>query len=75
MIYYPLSTGRNMEEIVRLVEALRTTDEHGVSTPANWNSGDKAIVSPPKTKEEAQERMNSDEYDCVDWYYCQKDIK
>jgi peroxiredoxin (alkyl hydroperoxide reductase subunit C) len=75
VIYYPLSTGRNMEEIVRLVEALRTTDKHGVSTPANWQSGDKAIVSPPKTKDEANERMNSDDYDCVDWYYCQKDIQ
>lgn len=75
VIYYPLSTGRNMEEIVRLVDALRTTDEHGVSTPANWSSGDQAIMSPPKTKEEAQERMTSDDYDCVDWYYCRKDIK
>ncbi|AUJ24590.1 MULTISPECIES: peroxiredoxin [Virgibacillus] len=74
LIYYPLSTGRNMEEIVRLVKALRTTDEHGVSTPANWQPGDKGIVKPPQTKEEANERMNNQEYDCVDWYYCKKEI-
>lgn len=64
-----------MEEIVRLVDALRTTDEHSVSTPANWTPENKAMVSPPKTKDEANERMNSDDLDCVDWYYCRKDIK
>lgn len=75
LIYYPLSTGRNMEEIVRLVKALRTTDEHGVSTPANWKPGDKVIVKPPQTKEEANERMNNSEYECIDWYYCKKELK
>ncbi|GAA0433395.1 peroxiredoxin [Virgibacillus salarius] len=75
LIYYPLTTGRNMNEIVRLVEALRTTDEYGVSTPANWQSGDKALVKPPQTKQEANERMNDQDYDCVDWYYCQKEMK
>ncbi|API92185.1 peroxiredoxin [Virgibacillus pantothenticus] len=74
LIYYPLSTGRNIEEIVRLVKALRTTDEHGVSTPANWQPGDKGIVKPPQTKAEANERMNNREYECVDWYYCKKEI-
>ncbi|MGG4181405.1 peroxiredoxin [Virgibacillus pantothenticus] len=74
LIYYPLSTGRNIEEFVRLVKALRTTDEHGVSTPANWQPGDKGVVKPPQTKAEANERMNNREYECVDWYYCKKEI-
>ncbi|RDY69885.1 peroxiredoxin [Halobacillus trueperi] len=74
VIYYPLTTGRNMGEIVRLVEALKTTDEHGVSTPADWKKGDKVIASPPKTTEDAKARMNDSDYDCVDWYFCKKDI-
>ncbi|CDQ37891.1 MULTISPECIES: peroxiredoxin [Virgibacillus] len=74
LIYYPLTTGRNMSEIVRLVKALKTTDEHGVSTPANWQPGDQVVVKPPQTKEEANERMNNKDYECVDWYYCQKEI-
>ena len=41
MIYYPLSTGRNMDEIVRLIDALQTADENNVATPANWHPGDK----------------------------------
>lgn len=74
VIYYPLSTGRNMAEILRLVKGLQTTDEKGVATPANWNPGDKAIVPPPKTQEEADERMNNEEYECVDWYFCKKQV-
>ena len=44
MIYYPLTTGRNMAEILRLIDALQTTDKHGVATPANWRPGDQVIV-------------------------------
>ena len=43
MIYYPLTTGRNMEEILRVIIALQTTDKNGVATPANWKPGDKVI--------------------------------
>lgn len=74
VIYYPLSTGRNMDEIVRLVEALQTADKHEVATPADWKKGDKVIVKPPKTQEEADKRMNHPDYECTDWYYCKKDI-
>ncbi|WP_347861864.1 peroxiredoxin [Salimicrobium sp. PL1-032A] len=74
VIYYPLSTGRNMDEMVRLVEALQTTDEHGVSTPADWKKGEQVIVSPPKTTEEAKTRMESPDYECTDWYFCKKNI-
>ncbi len=57
MIYYPLTTGRNMQEIVRVIDALQTTDEFHVATPANWQPGDKVIMPPPKTIELAAERI------------------
>ncbi len=73
ILYYPLSNGRNMDEILRLVDALQTTDKHGVATPANWRPGEKVIVPPPATKEEADKRMS--QYDCKDWYLCFKEVK
>ncbi|GAB4559098.1 MAG: peroxiredoxin [Anaerolineae bacterium] len=73
MIYYPLTTGRNMQEILRLVDALQTTDQHGVATPANWKPGDKVIVPPPTTIEMAEERVQAG-YECIDWYLCKKSL-
>ena len=75
IIYYPLSTGRNMDEIVRLIQALQTTDKHGVATPANWRPGDKVIVPPPKTQEMAEERMKEKNIERTDWYFSKKDLK
>lgn len=74
IIYYPLSTGRNMDEMVRLVRALQTTDEHQVATPADWQEGDKVIVPPAATQEEADKRMKDESMDCVDFYFCKKDL-
>lgn len=73
MIYYPLTTGRNMQEILRLVKALQTTDQHGVATPANWQPGDQVILPPPKTMEAASERLQQG-LDCKDWYFCKKKL-
>ena len=73
MIYYPMTTGRNMDEIVRLVQALQTADKHKVATPANWRPGDKVIVPPPQTTEAAAERLNQG-YECIDWYLCKKSL-
>ncbi len=72
MIYYPLSTGRNMDEILRLVDGLQATDAHGVATPADWKPGEPVIVPPPATDEEAAARLASGEYDCTDWFFCKK---
>ncbi len=72
MIYYPLSNGRSIPEIVRLVKALQTSDKEGVATPANWQPGDKVIVPPPKTVEEADKRINEG-YDYKDFYLCFKE--
>jgi peroxiredoxin (alkyl hydroperoxide reductase subunit C) len=74
MIYYPLTTGRNMDEILRLIDALQTTDTHGVATPANWRPGDKVIVPPPKTIEGAAERVKASGIECTDWYFSKKDL-
>ncbi|MCA9550846.1 MAG: peroxiredoxin [Myxococcales bacterium] len=71
MIYYPLTTGRNMDEILRLVDALQTSDEHGVATPAGWRPGDKVIVPPPRTVEDAEARMAAG-YECQDWFFCKR---
>lgn len=70
VLSYPMTTGRNVDEILRLVQALRVTDRHGVATPAGWLPGDKVIVAPPRTQEMAEERMKSGDPDCQDWYFC-----
>jgi len=75
MIYYPLSTGRNMDEILRLIQALQTTDKYGVACPANWRPGDKVIIPPPKTQEMAEERMKEKGIERADWYFSKKDLK
>ena len=73
MIYYPLTTGRNMDEILRLIDALQAHDKYKIATPANWRPGDKVIVPQPKTAEGAEERMQAG-FECKDWYFCMKDI-
>ncbi len=73
MLYYPLTTGRNMQEILRVIDALQLSDAEGVATPANWIPGKKVIVPPPKTQFDAEDRMEAG-YDCTDWYLCEKDI-
>ena len=74
VLYYPLTTGRNMDEIVRIIDALQTTDEYKVATPANWRPGDMVVVPPPSTQEMAEERVKQKEYECIDWYLCKKKL-
>jgi peroxiredoxin (alkyl hydroperoxide reductase subunit C) len=73
MIYYPLSSGRYIPEILRLVRSLQTTDKYGVSTPANWQPGEKVVVPAPKTAAEMEKRLGEG-YECKDWYLCFKTI-
>ena len=73
MIYYPLSTGRNMDEILRLIDALQTADANKVATPANWRPGDKVVVPAPSTTDLADERVGEG-LECVDWYLCKKSL-
>ncbi len=72
MVYYPMTNGRSIDEIMRLVKALQTSDAKGVATPEGWQPGDKVIVPPPATAEAAEQRM-SEGYECTDWYFCKKD--
>ncbi len=73
MIYYPLSNGRSIDEVLRLVEALQTSDKNGVATPENWNPGDKVIIPPPATQDEAAKRKNEG-YEYTDWYFSKKEL-
>ncbi len=72
---YPLTNGRNIYEILRLLEALQTTDMEKVITPANWLPGQPALVPVPKTYSELEQREtdpSSEGLTCDDWYYCYK---
>jgi peroxiredoxin (alkyl hydroperoxide reductase subunit C) len=71
MVYYPMSNGRSIDEFLRLLCALQTSDKHGVATPEGWKAGDKVIVPPPQTAAEAEKRM-TEGYECTDWYFCKK---
>jgi len=73
MVYYPMTNGRSIDEILRLVTALQTSDANGIATPEGWQPGDKVIVPPPATAEAAEARMNEG-YECTDWYFCQKSL-
>lgn len=73
MVYYPMSNGRSVDEILRLLTALQASDKHGVATPENWKPGNDVIVPPPKTSADAERRIHEG-YECVDWYFCTKKI-
>ena len=67
MVWYPMSTGRSVEEILRLVEALQTSDREAVSTPEGWRPGDAVIEPAPITVDALNDSDSSG--DTLDWYY------
>ncbi|MGI6664593.1 MAG: peroxiredoxin [Christensenellaceae bacterium] len=72
ILYYPLSTGRNFDEIKRIILALQKADKDGVATPADWRPGDDVIIPAPGTYKDAEKRMDGlkeGEY-CYDWFLC-----
>jgi peroxiredoxin (alkyl hydroperoxide reductase subunit C) len=71
MVYYPMTNGRSIDEFVRLVSALQTSDTNKVATPEGWKPGDKVIVPPPADMDAAEARMQEG-YECTDWYFCKK---
>lgn len=73
LVYYPLTNGRNIDEILRMVDALQTTDKHTVSTPANWRPGDKVILPPPRTVQDMEAREKSD-LEMDDFYLARKSL-
>ena len=54
---YPMSVGRNFDEILRVIDALQTGDKHGIATPADWLPGGKVIIPPTVTNEQAREKF------------------
>ena len=73
MLYYPMSNGRSIDEILRLVTAMQTSDSQGIATPEAWQPGDMAIVPPPQTVNEARARKDEG-YDYTDWYFSRKHV-
>ncbi len=74
MIYYPMSTGRNIDEILRVIDALQLNVEKGLATPANWKLGDKAIVPAPVTAEGVEKRLKESGVEVKDWYLTYKKL-
>jgi peroxiredoxin (alkyl hydroperoxide reductase subunit C) len=74
IMYYPLNVGRNMDEILRSLEALQLSDEYKVAMPLNWKKGDKVIIPPPKTLGEMEERLADESIERVDFYLARKEL-
>ncbi|MCC6728860.1 MAG: peroxiredoxin [Chthonomonadales bacterium] len=73
MLYYPLTNGRNIDEILRLLDALQTHDARNVVTPANWRPGQPVIVKPPVTQQDAEKRIGEG-FETRDWYFARKEL-
>ena len=81
IIYYPQELGRNIDEILRAVEALQISDKNGVAMPANWPNneliGDHVIIPPASNEETAKDRLEKSkagEFECYDWWFCHKKL-
>lgn len=76
ILYYPAEVGRNMAEILRILEAFQVSDKHNVAMPANWPNNelikDRVIVPPPTDIKEIKERKK--QYECFDWWFCHKKV-
>ena len=78
IMYYPQEIGRNMNEVLRSVKALQTSDTNGVAIPANWPNnnliGSNVIVSPATTEADAKKRLEDKTLTCFDWWFCHKKL-
>ncbi|MCR5416987.1 MAG: peroxiredoxin [Pseudobutyrivibrio sp.] len=77
ILYYPMSTGRNIDEIKRVILSLQKHDDENVSTPADWNPGDDVLMGSPLTLEDAEERVRDcgDDMVSYEWYLTAKKEK
>ncbi|MEF8785740.1 MAG: peroxiredoxin [Haloarculaceae archaeon] len=81
-LQYPMEIGRNIDEILRSIRALQTSDENDVAVPADWpnnaNFDDQVLFEPPSdvaTAEERLARADEEDYECLDWWFCLKDLE
>jgi len=75
IIYYPLSLGRNFDELKRALIAMQTADANSIATPADWRPGDDVIVPTAGSCGVAKERMeNKKDMTCYDWFFCTKPL-
>jgi len=68
IIYYPLNVGRNVDEVVRLVKGLQTSDTQACATPVNWQPGQPVVVPAPKTVEDVARNIANKDYEKKDFY-------
>lgn len=73
MLYYPVPVARSVAEILRLVTALQVNQSHSVAIPEGWHPGDKVLLPPPSTLADAEARLQAGT-ECIDWYFCRKEI-
>ncbi len=76
VIYYPLSLGRNFDELLRVIKALQTADHFDVAAPADWRPGDPVVVPPAGSCGTAKQRVDDqvEGVECEDWFFCTKQI-
>ncbi len=82
ILYYPQEVGRNMDEILRVVEALQVSDKNHVAMPANWPNNEIVadhVIIPPATDvttaKERLEKAKAGEFECFDWWLCHKKLE
>lgn len=74
VLYYPQSTGRSVDELLRVFQALQTTDSQGVSTPADWQKGGTVVLPPPQTQADAEKRVADKSLNVKQWYLAEKQL-
>ena len=74
MIHYPLTNGRSIDEVLRLVDALQTNTKHAVATPEGWKPGDKVIVPPPVTYDAMKAREAEESVERTAWWFSKKSV-
>ena len=74
LVYYPLTNGRSIDEILRVLDALQTSDQNGVATPEGWRPGEKVIVPAPKTYAEMEKRAADKNLEVTHWWFSKKSL-
>jgi peroxiredoxin (alkyl hydroperoxide reductase subunit C) len=75
IMYYPLNIGRNLDEILRTLEALQVSDKYKVALPLDWKKGEKVIIPPPKTLTEMEHRIADKTIEKIDFYLAKKELE